>query len=378
MTDGVLRGLEEMVKRLSDRYPDVRISPEIWFFSQIEEKLICDLFGVRKDQTIPRTFIQVLTKVRDERGRSAQTRVRLGEVLGPEFLGSLDDKGYKLKSGVREQLAHWMELAMKLLDAQTISPEELAQLDHLILDRSALGVFVHEALGHNFEADIIKAGNSGVVDREGRPRGEVASEMVHIVDGPLLDPAGSPNFDQGFGTEFIDDEGVEVIPKFLARNGRVSDFILNRETAAHYNRAPNGGAFSELGDPRLPRMSNTYILPADHSVWYNSLEELLKDVRQGIILIGTLGGAVGRDGMSSSVQLGYRVKDGKLQELIKPANFSAQTLYALRYVDGFAGKLGVDDIGFCGKGGQSKPVGDGGPEFTRIAANPYVSVTIQG
>jgi predicted Zn-dependent protease len=351
----------------------VKLNPEIWFYHEIEEKVIADTRRVFKTQVLPRTFLQIVTRVKAADGRMTQTRMRLGNIKGVSLLVSRAGKGYKLNTATRKHINKWFTNTVNMLTARTLSEAEVKALDHLVLHATTLGVFVHEALGHNFEADIIKSGNSGIVDKEGKPRGRVAADVVHIVDGPLAD-----RYDTGFGTHLIDDEGVEVKTKRLAERGIARDFILNRETAAYYGREPNGGAFSALGDPRIPRMSNTYILPADRKVWFKDLAALIKDVKKGVVLVGTLGGAVTRDGMSSSVQFGYMIEDGKLGQMVKPANFAANTLHALHYVDGFAGKMDIDDVGFCGKDGQHKPVGDGGPEWTRLKNNEYVSLTVQG
>jgi len=344
---------------------------------------------VFKTQVLPRTFLQILTRARDKDGRMSQTRARIGDVKGIELLLEKRDspsfpkrkrrdspsfsRGYKLNPATVKFISEWFTKTVMLLNARSLSDAEVKELDHLILHTTTLGVFVHEALGHNFEADAIKSGTSGVVTKEGTARGKVAADIVHIMDGLLADRC-----DKGFGTHLIDDEGVEVKTKMLAEKGVVKDFILNREMAAFYGRSPNGGGFSELGDPRIPRMSNTYILPASRAVWRKDLAALIKDVKKGVILIGTMGGAVSKDGMSSSVQLGYMVENGRIGPMIKPANFAAKTLQALHYVDAFAGKMSIDDVGFCGKDNQNKPVGDGGPEWTRLRNNEFVSLAVQG
>lgn len=351
----------------------LEVKPEFWFFSQREEKAIADSDGVFKTQVMPRTFLQLVTRVKGPDGRMTQTRARVGNPLPWSFAVRRTPSGRFTLSAVAARLAReWMEKTVALQDAVTLSPDEVKRLSHMILHYTAVGVFVHEALGHNFEADIVKSGGSGIIAMDGSPRGEVACEEVNILDGPL---AG--NYTDGFGTEFIDDEGVEVQTKLLARNGRVTGMIHNRETAAWFNQPPNGGGFSEMGDPRIPRMSNTYLLPASRRNWRRNLDELIADVKHGIVLVGTAGGAVSKDGMSSSVQIGYLVEDGRITKTVKPANFSAQTLRALHQVDGFAGRVDISDVGFCGKG-QSKYVGDGGPLWTRIRNNESVGLSVQG
>lgn len=368
----LVKGIENIARQIERKNPGMEIKPEFWFFSQREEKVIADTQGVFKTQVMPRTFFQLLTKVKGPDGKMTQTRARLGNPLSYSFIVEKGKKGYCLTRLAAQHIRNWMEKTVALQNAISLTADEVKSLTHFVLHYTTIGVFVHEALGHNFEADIVKAGGSGVIDQEGKPRGSVAAETVNILDGLL-----PGRWDEGFGTEFIDDEGVEVYTKLLVEKGEVREMIHNRETAAYFNTKPNGGAFSEMGDRRIPRMSNTFIQPATEKIWYKNLEELIKDIPKGIILEGTSGGAVSKDGMSSSVLIGYLIEDGKITKTVNPSNFSAKTLYALRYVDGFAGPITIADVGFCGKG-QTKFVGDGGPVWTRIKNNEYVSLSVQG
>jgi TldD protein len=59
-------------------------------------------------------------------------------------------------------------------------------------------------------------------------------------------------------------------------------------------------------DRPVVRMSNTYIQPADRSVWRKDLNALIADVKFGVMLIGTLGGAVSRKRGSTGAS-GWRI-----------------------------------------------------------------------
>jgi len=381
LISAVLKGVVSIAASLEKKNASrgVKINAEVWFYAQNEEKIIADSTGIFKRQTIPRTFIQVHTKLKDKRGKFTQTRVRAADIKGIEALLEPTKTGYKLNAPTKAKLRDWMSKAVQLLDGIHLSAEEIAKMDHFVVDYNTLGVFIHEALGHNFEADSVKAGESGVADTEGKPRGVVAAKTVDIIDGPIMESGTRKlDFTTGYGTELIDDEGVPVKAKFLARKGKVKEFIHNRETAAYFGKRPNGGAYSELGDAQICRMSNTYMSPADDSIVYPSLKALIKDIKYGVILQGTLGGAVSRDGMSSSIQIGYLIENGKITKTVNPGNFSGKSMYALRYIDGCAGEVRIDDVGFCGKGGQHRPVGDGGPQWSRIKTNEYVQLAVQG
>ncbi|OYD16535.1 hypothetical protein CH330_02575 [candidate division WOR-3 bacterium JGI_Cruoil_03_51_56] len=373
--DALIRSITGLARKIERKHAgrNIKVKPEFWFFSQREEKAIADTEGVFKTQVLPRTFLQVITRVKGKGDKMTQTRARLGNVhTYTDIVRKTKTDRYVMTPAVRKFLTEWFERTIALQDAVSLTPAQVRKLDHMILHYTTAGVFVHEALGHNFEADIVKAGGSGIIDKDGKPKGAVACEDVNIMDGPVSD-----DFTNGFGTELIDDEGVEVKTKLLARNGRMVGMILSRETAAYFGLKPNGGAFSEMGDPRIPRMSDTYLMPATRSNWRHSLKELIKDIKYGILLVGTTGGAVSKDGMSSSVQLGYLVENGKVTNMVKPSNFTAKTMFALRYVDGFAGPVEIRDVGFCGKG-QTKFVADGGPTWTRIKNNEYIGLSVQG
>jgi predicted Zn-dependent protease len=379
--DAVLKGIRRIADVFEKKHADrgVKINPETWFYAQREGKLIADSEGVRKHQTMPRTFLQVHVKIRDKKGKTTQTRVRIADIKGLEVLLEPTKTGWRLNRHTKSEVADWIKKAVDLLDGVSLSSTDIARMDHFVLDFNTLGVFIHEALGHNFEADSVKSGSSGVADARGRPRGKVAADTVHIIDGPPVNERiANPDFTTGYGTELIDDEGVKVKPKILARNGKVEEFIHNRETAAYFGAQPNGGAFSELGDPQVCRMSNTYLLPADKSIIHADLRALIKDISYGIILEGTLGGAVSKDGMSSSIQIGYLIENGRITKTVNPGNFSGRSMYVLRYIDGCAGELRIEDVGFCGKAGQHRTVGDGGPHWTRIKTSEYVQLAVQG
>ncbi len=334
---------------------DIKINPEIWFFSQIEEKIIADTEGIYKTQVLPTTFLQVLVKAK-KGNKQSQFRMRYADIEEPDMI----IENQAIKPYVREKIEEAMDNSKKLLDARKLSKQEMESLTHYVLSPSTM-VFVHEAQGHNFESDIIKEGGSGLFKRDGNPVVEsIASDIIDIYDGPLLQDG---NFleGSGFGTQYIDDEGVEVQPVHLVQNGKIIGKLHNRETANFYNEQPNGRGFSELGNQRVVRMTNTYIAPSQNATPV-ALEELVKDIKLGVFLDGSMGGQVSKDGMATSLQIGYLIKDGKMTDtVLLPANMAVVTKSALLTAEGVSGKIQIPDGGFCGKAGQVKYVTDGGP-----------------
>ncbi len=353
----------------------VRVVPELWSWTQVEDKWVADTDGVFKTQVMPVSFLQVMFRaVKGE--RQARTRVRFGEAAG---LGYYVREG-RLADFVERSLFEERDRAVELLDARPLTPDERARVTHYVLHQSSM-VFIHEGLGHPIEADIVRANTSAIVAPDGTPRVEpLGSPVVRIVDGAAPDAEGRPMASRGFGTELIDDEGVEVQNTVLVDGGRIVGMMHSRETAHRYGVAPTGNGFSELGDRRVVRMRNTTLCPAPASPgWSPSLDALVKDVAFGVVLHGSLGGAVSKDGMSSSTQYGWLVRDGKVtRELIAPGNFTALTAGCLETVEGFTGPIEAHGVGFCGKNGQTRRVTEGGPEYVKVGASPAVMLTFEG
>lgn len=351
---------------------ELEVQCEIWCYYQVEEKLIADIDGLLKIQLLPSTFLSVTTKVRNTRtGHATEQRARIGDIKPLDYL--FEPGGEALRGEHRETLGGSMRKALSLQGGRKLTSEELDRVTHFVLDSTAM-VFVHEAQGHNFEADIIKDGGSGLVKSDGEPaRDPLCPPVVDLYDGFVRQTDGTFDTTSGFGTHFIDDEGVECLPVQLVRNGRIVGMLHSRETAHHFSQAPNGRGFSELGDPRIPRMTNTYLYPADGAPWHDDIETLIEGIEFGVFLEGSKGGAVSKDGMSTNIQYCRLIENGKFtSDVLLPANLTVRTVTALEGVEAFAGPLKCDDPGFCGKG-QTKTVTDGGPT-TRIRRTDAITI----
>ncbi|MCK4429152.1 MAG: TldD/PmbA family protein [Candidatus Aenigmarchaeota archaeon] len=369
-TDAIISDVKKLASRAESKYA-VKIITELGAVYNIEEKTIADTEGIYKTQVLPSTRVGVFTTAKRKKdNKMAQMHASVGDIKEYDILvDEYEDNKYKLKPEVEDKIFKSMEIASKLLDARALTQDELDKLTHYVLMPDTM-VVIHEAEGHNFEADHIKTNSSGLFNENKEPNVDpLGAPIVDIIDGQPKLPNGGYDMDSGYGTHYIDDEGVEVKPVTLVEKGKIVNKLHNRETAAYFNEEPNGRGFSELGNPRIPRMTNTYLYPADKTEWYDTLEELIKDVELGIVLEGSKGGQVSKDGMTTSIEYGWLIKDGKLTDtLISPSNFSVKTKGLLETVEGYAGLVDVTNIGTCGKGGQDKPVSDGGP-ITKIRVN---------
>ncbi|MBO7211341.1 MAG: TldD/PmbA family protein, partial [Methanobrevibacter sp.] len=60
----------------------------------------------------------------------------------------------------------------------------------------------------------------------------------------------------------------------------------------------------------------------------------------------------------------YKIENGELKDHFRDVSLSGNILETLKGVDGIGSDFKLS-VGYCGKGGQTAPVGDGGPH-TRI------------
>ena len=220
----------------------------------------------------------------------------------------------------------------------------------VIIDPQICGLFVHEAFGHNCEADAVWSGNSILEGKIGEP---VAAEIVTIIDDPTL-PEANGSFE-------YDHEGVQAQRHVLVQDGILQGYLHNLETAARFGVAPNGAARA-MGHTSTPlvRMSNTFIAPGD-----NTLEEMIADIKHGLYLKGGNWGYVftARGQFTCNVQQAYAIENGRLGQRYRNVSISGMTLETLQGVIAVGNDIEFRAAGTCGKDGQGVPVDTGGPHL---------------
>lgn len=268
--------------------------------------------------------------------------------LGSERVGA--SAGFEFLSEPEFIAKRAGEKAIRLLEARSAPSGRFT----VVLDPLLTGVFVHEALGHAVEADHVLQGDSIL---EGRIGEAVASDLVSISDDPTIE--GS------FGFYYYDSEGTRARKTVLIDGGMLNGYLHSRETASSLGMENTANARSQ-GFDHLPivRMSNTFMEPGDQK-----LEELVEDVDYGVYLLGSKGGEVdpAKGVFQFSAEEGFLIEKGEITFSLKDVALSGETLKILRGIDG-VGKEFDSHIGFCGKEGQSVPVGDGGAHIRTIAA----------
>jgi len=216
----------------------------------------------------------------------------------------------------------------------------------VVLDQELAGVFVHEAVGHACEGDIILEGDSCL---EGKLGQKIGSELVTVKDDPSIMQNGYYPFD---------DEGSLAQETVLVENGVLSSFLNSRETAARLGGVARN-ARSEGLDRPIVRMSNTYIANGD---WKK--EEILQELGNGVYLAGSRGGQVstGEGLFQFNAKRGYLIENGEKTRLLRDVSLSGKILETLLHVQAVGDDLKFNG-GRCGKAGQLVPVSDGSPHL---------------
>ena len=219
----------------------------------------------------------------------------------------------------------------------------------VVMGAGASGILLHEAMGHAFEADFNRKGQSVFSDKMGS---RICRKGINIVDdGTLPANRGACNYD---------DEGVAGQKTYMVTDGILTSFLHDRISAAWYNVAPTGnGRRESFRYNPIPRMRATYM----ESGTDGSLEDLIASVDKGIYVDQFANGQVkiGEGDFTFFVQSGSLIENGRLTMPVKDINIIGNGPQALADIQAVAGDLSVDPGTWtCGKE-QSVPVSCGMP-----------------
>ena len=248
--------------------------------------------------------------------------------------------------------------AVNLLDAK--SP--VGGKFKVILDPKLTGTFIHEALGHACEADLVLNRESIL---EGKLNTQIAGEEISVIDDPCF--GQSKKFDlpyELFGSYFVDEEGTPAQKTMIIENGVLKNFLHNLETASRMDVDPNGhGRANSTGSKPQVRMGFTFLEPRD---W--NLEEMIEDINNGILCedfqYGYTDPTTGN--FQFKCRLSYLIEKGEKKTLMRDVSFGGMTLEVLNKIAAIGNEKTFNySDGICGKGGQGIRVCDGGP-YIRI------------
>ena len=279
-----------------------------------------------------------------------RTRVRLGAQVvarrngtvetGFETLGA--HRGFELldhdPGGIAEQAAR---KALELLGADPAPAGEMT----VVVGGGFGGVLFHEMTGHGLEADAVQKGAS-----------VYAGKLGDRVAEPLLTAYDDGSMPGEWGTGAIDDEGTPCRRTPLIQDGRLTSYLYDRLRARRDGSEPTGnGRRESFRDLPIPRMTNTYIEPGD-----GEPEEIISEVDRGFYAVSFGGGQVepATGDFVFGVSEGYLIEGGKVTRPCRGATLIGNCLQALTRIDAVGSDFEMK-TGFCGKAGQTAPVGTG-------------------
>ncbi|MCI4434495.1 MAG: TldD/PmbA family protein [Euryarchaeota archaeon] len=296
---------------------------------------------------------------------------RLPSIFYYYFIGVIENGNFEQgsqefgRSGGYEALKEWNLIDTTIEEAKKLKKIALGKKINegkmdLIVGPEVSGIVAHESCGHPMESDRImgreaaQAGESFV--KQNMIGERIGSDKVNVVDDPTIE--------HSFGYYKYDFEGVKARKRYLYKNGKINEFLMNREFAGMLGQKSNAAARSSEWDKEpIVRMSTTYIEPGDYN-----LDEMLEDIKYGIFMnsftewniddIRFNEKYVGREA--------YLIENGEIKDPVKRPVLEITTTGFYSAVDAVSRDLKFF-AGTCGKGDpmQGVDVWMGGP-FVRL------------
>ena len=218
----------------------------------------------------------------------------------------------------------------------------------VVMGAGASGILLHEAMGHAFEADFNRKGQSIFSDKMGS---RICRKGITIVDdGTIRGNRGAVNFD---------DEGVPGQYTVMVEDGVLTSYLHDRISAKYYGVAPTGnGRRESFRYNPIPRMRATYMESGE-----GTAEAIIASVKKGIFVDQFANGQVkiGEGDFTFYVKSGVLIEDGRLTMPVKDVNIIGNGPQALADIEAVADDLKIDNGTWtCGKE-QSVPVSCGIP-----------------
>ncbi len=263
--------------------------------------------------------------------KSASRSFRIGaELIGPSLIKEISDE------------------VVRGIDARFDAIRPKGGQMSVVMGAGASGILLHEAMGHAFEADFNRKGQSIFSDRMGK---RICPEGVNVVDD------GTVAFNRGSGN--YDDEGVPGEKTYMVEDGVLCSYLHDRISAAWYGVTPTGnGRRENFRYNPIPRMRATYMEGGNADP-----DGIIASVKNGIYVDEFTNGQVkiGEGDFTFFVKSGYLIEDGRLTAPVKDINIIGNGPQALADIVAVGNDLKIDNGTWtCGKE-QSVPVSCGMP-----------------
>lgn len=335
--DAEIEAQVPLLKRIDSeiRKGDARVVKVIAMLSsQVSDILMFNSFEEMKYDTRPMGSIMV-SCVFSHNGRVENKSVSRSFRQGAEML--TDDL-------VKEIVAAALDGVDEMFEARRPKGGKMP----VVMGAGASGILLHEAMGHAFEADFNRKGQSIFSDRMGQ---RVCKSGITVVDdGTIRSNRGAVNFD---------DEGVPGQYTAMVEDGVLTSYLHDRISAEYYGVAPTGnGRRESFRYNPIPRMRATYMENGDAD-----RGSIIASVKKGIYVDQFANGQVkiGEGDFTFYVKSGFLIENGRLTMPVKDLNIIGNGPQALSDIEAVADDLKIDNGTWtCGKE-QSVPVSCGMP-----------------
>ena len=331
--DRFLPFLKELEKEIFSR--DSRIVKVIARMSDsVSDVLMYNSLGELTYETRPMGSVSV-TAVFQQGDKTENRTASRSYRTGAEFIG-------------KDLIKELADDAVKGIDARFEAGRPKGGTMSVVMGAGASGILLHEAMGHAFEADFNRKGQSIFSDKLGQ---RICPEGINIVDdGTLLWNRGSGNYD---------DEGVPGEKTYMVEDGILRSYLHDRISASWYGVKPTGnGRRENFRYHPIPRMRATYMESGN-----STPEDIIASVKNGIYVDEFSNGQVkiGEGDFTFFVKSGFLIEDGKLTAPVKDINVIGNGPQALSDIVAVGNDLKIDNGTWtCGKE-QSVPVSCGIP-----------------
>lgn len=208
----------------------------------------------------------------------------------------------------------------------------------VVMAAGASGILLHEAMGHAFEADFNRKGQSIFSDQMGK---RICKRGINILDDATV-PGNR-------GSLAYDDEGVPGQKTYMVQDGVLTSYLHDRISAGWYGVPPTGnGRRESFRYNPIPRMRATYM----ESGTDGTLQDLIASVQKGIYVDKFANGEVkiGEGDFTFYVNRGYLIENGRITMPVKDINIIGNGPKALADIEAVAGDLKIDNGTWtCGK-----------------------------
>ncbi len=209
------------------------------------------------------------------------------------------------------------EEAVKLLSA----PQCPSGVTTIILDGPQVALQVHESCGHPIELDRVLGMEAGFVGKSFLTTDKLNGHYRYGSD--IVNLTADATIPGALGTFGWDDEGVPAQRTAIVTNGIFTGYLMSRDTAPMLGLTSNGCVRADNWN-RLPmiRMTNVSLEPG---TW--TLADLIADTDDGIYMSINKSWSIDdrRLNFQFGVELAYEIKNGKLGQILKNANYTGIT-----------------------------------------------------